>query len=133
MIKSKQKIWLIEDELDIMYINKTALAHAGFLVEGMSTGKETMEKLKKVQEKKEENPSLVLLDLALPDINGLEVLRAIRENDQTKNLIVFILSNYTSDSLQNMQYIKPDKCLLKSSITPTELADMVTKELDKKD
>lgn len=38
-------------------------------------------------------PSLVLLDLQIPKISGLDVLRAIRENDRTRLLPVIILSN----------------------------------------
>ena len=131
MAKPRQKVFLIEDELDIMYVYKTALKAAGIDVEGLSTGKEAMEKLKEVQAKKAEKPWLVLLDLVLPDINGLEILRAIREHPVTKDTLVFILSNYTSDALYNLQYVKPDRCILKAGITPTQLASLVTEAMKK--
>ncbi len=121
----KKKIFLIEDEMDIMYVNKTALTRAGFLVVGLASGKEVMEALKKVWEKKEKKPDLILLDLVLPDINGLEILRAIRENPLTKNLKVFIFSNYTSEALMNIKYIKPDRFIVKSATTPTQLIEIV--------
>ena len=129
-VKTKTKIFLIEDEIDIMYINKTALQAAGFEVVALGSGKDAMEKIKEVQDKKEEKPDLVLLDLVLPDINGLEILRAIRENSLTKNIKVFILSNYTSEALLNIKYIKPDKFILKSATTPTQLVEMVKKQVE---
>ena len=118
-------IFLIEDEPDIMYVNKTALEGAGFKVVALSSGKEAMAEIKKVQEKKETNPDLILLDLVLPDINGLEILRALREHKVTKDSKVFIFSNYTSESLLNISYIKPDKFILKSGTTPTQLIELV--------
>lgn len=125
MADSKKKIFLIEDELDILYIHKMALLGAGFNVLGLSTGREVMERIKRIQTKKEEKPDLILLDLVLPDINGLEILREIRENKITKDIKVFILSNYTSEALLNIKYIKPDKFIIKSATRPLELVRMV--------
>ena len=124
-----KKVFLIEDELDIMYLYKTALKSADIAVETMSSGKEAMKKIKDVQDKKEEKPSLILLDLVLPDINGLEILSSIRENSVTKDIVVFILSNYTSDALLNIKDIKPNKFIVKSSVTPTQLVDIVKQQI----
>jgi DNA-binding response OmpR family regulator len=129
MAKGKKKVFLIEDEKDIMYLNKTALGHAGFEVLAADSGKEAMEEVKRMQVGNEPLPDLVLLDLVLPDLNGLEILREIRENEKTKAIKVFILSNYTSESLLNMKYIQPDKFILKSTITPTQLVDLINEEL----
>ncbi len=126
---TKNKVFLIEDELNIMSIYKMALETAGIGVEGITSGREAMEKVKEMQEGKREKPSLVLLDLVLPDINGLEILYAIKKNDATKGIAVFILSNYTSDALLNMSYIKPDKFLVKANITPTQLVNLVKQQI----
>ena len=127
----KNHIYLIEDELDIMFVYKTALKAADINVETFGDGKSVMAKITAIQEQKEPKPSLILLDLVLPDINGLEILRAIREHEITKDIVVYILSNYSSEALHNIEYIKPDKFLLKSSITPTHLVELVEEELEK--
>ncbi len=127
---SKKRVFLIEDELNIMSIYTTALTASGIDVEGIISGREAMEKIKEIQEGKREAPALVLLDLVLPDINGLEILYAIRKSDATKDITVFILSNYSSDALKNISYIKPDKFLVKADITPTQLAKLVRTDLD---
>ena len=62
MKKPKNKIFLIEDELDIMAIYKTALNEAGIEVEDISTGKEAMEKIKEVQEGKREKFRVEIID-----------------------------------------------------------------------
>ena len=46
--------------------------------------------------------------------------------------MVFIVSNYTSEALLNIKYIKPDKFIVKSNITPTELTELVKAEIKKK-
>ena len=129
MKPSKNTIFLIEDELDIMFIYKTALTTAKLHVEAFSSGKEAMEKIKEVQAGKREKPKLVLLDLVLPDINGLELLYAIRNNDATKDTAVFILSNYSSDALHDMTAIKADKILVKANISADQLVELVRSQL----
>lgn len=124
-----KKVFLIEDEVAIMDVYKTALDAADIDVVGIFSGKMAMEKVKEVQEGKKEKPALVLLDLVLPDINGLEILYALRKNEVTKDVVIFILSNYSSDALHGMEYIKPDKIFLKSTITPSMLVQIVSEQL----
>ena len=125
----KKKVLLIEDELDIMFVYQTALEAAGIEVETAGSGKEAMLKIQKMQEGGREKPDLVLLDLVLPDINGLEILYTLRKNDTTKDVAIFILSNYSSDALHNMTYIQPEKFLVKANTTPTQLAELVKEQL----
>jgi DNA-binding response OmpR family regulator len=127
--EKRQKVFLIEDELDIAYVYQTALKGADIDVDVMNTGKEAMEKIQDAQKGTAVKPVLVLLDLVLPDINGLEILYAIRKHDATKDVAVFILSNYSSDALHNMSYIKPEKFLVKANITPTQLVELVKEQL----
>ena len=125
----KNKIFLIEDEPNVIDIYKTALESAGMEVDGITSGKEAMEKIQDVQKGKRTKPDLVLLDLVLPDINGLEILYAIRKNEKTKDIAVFILSNYSSDALRNMKYIKSEKLLVKTNTPPLRLTELVKEQL----
>src|SRR3989344_7926817 len=131
MTPSKNNVFLIEDELEIMAIYTTALKAAHINVEGITTGREAMEKIKEMQAGKREKPALVLLDLVLPDINGLEILHALKKNEATKDIPVFILSNYSSEALHSISYIKPDQFLVKSETGPAQLVELVKKELQK--
>ncbi|OGZ63823.1 MAG: hypothetical protein A3A98_00865 [Candidatus Staskawiczbacteria bacterium RIFCSPLOWO2_01_FULL_40_39] len=131
MTPSKNNVFLIEDELEIMAIYTTALKAAHINVEGITTGREAMEKIKEMQAGKREKPALVLLDLVLPDINGLEILYALRKNEATKDIAIFILSNYTSDALHNISYIKPDKFLVKANISPMQLVELVKEQINR--
>ncbi len=131
-----KSIFIVEDDANISYIYKTALKKAGITdVEIISSSGEAMEKIKEIQTGKKQKPALMLLDLGLPDINsGLDILNAIRKNSVTKDITIFILSNYTDELREiflNSKEAKPDKFLLKTSIMPSKLVELVKKQIEK--
>ena len=78
-------ILLIEDEPEIRRFLRTTLPAHGFRLHEAVTGKEGL------TEAKARNPDLILLDLGLPDLEGNEVIRQIREWTATP-IIVLSLS-----------------------------------------
>ncbi|MEZ0344353.1 MAG: sigma-54 dependent transcriptional regulator [Caldimicrobium sp.] len=75
-------ILIVEDEeISLKYLARL-LEKEGFYVEGASTGEEALDKVKKG------SYDLVLLDLRLPDINGLELLPEIKKLDEEINVII---------------------------------------------
>lgn len=126
------KILLVEDDSAIVDVYKTAFDAAGIGVEVMVWGKQAIERVGDIQQGKAEKPNLVLLDLILPDINGIEILEKIKTNETTKDIIVFVLSNYMNEKLGRDEGSKPDKFILKTSITPTELVKLIIKTCKKK-
>ena len=128
MEKNKKIVLLIEDDTAIIDVYETALKAAGINIQVITWGKQAMEMVKEIKCGRAEKPSLVLLDLILPDINGIEILKEIKENEETKNINVFVLSNYTNEEILTNR-IKPDKFILKTEITPTELVKLVKNNL----
>jgi CheY-like chemotaxis protein len=92
------KILLVEDNPSDVELTKRALLKAGIAnpLVVAKDGREALDYLfaigKSEDHHTENLPALVLLDLKLPIIDGLEVLKCIRENPVTKRLIVVILS-----------------------------------------
>lgn len=72
-----KKILVVDDELKIVQLVRAYLQQAGFAVLTASTGKDALT-LWKV-----EQPALAVLDLMLPDIDGLDVAREIRKTSST--------------------------------------------------
>lgn len=68
----RDKILLVEDDADIREVIDILMKREGYQVLEAATGKEGLQKMGK-------NPNLVILDVMLPDISGMEVCRAIRE------------------------------------------------------
>ncbi len=86
-----ESILVVEDEEDILDLISYNLKQAGFSVIAVESGEEALEVAS------EENFSLVLLDLMLPGIDGLEVCRLIRAKPETKNIPVLMLTARTEE------------------------------------
>ncbi|NQT80380.1 MAG: sigma-54-dependent Fis family transcriptional regulator [Candidatus Aminicenantes bacterium] len=85
-MKNEAQILVIDDEKDVCDLFKKALTPEGYLV---STALDGGSGLKVVKEKK---PDIVLLDLKMPKMNGIEVLREIKKID--KNIVVIVITGY---------------------------------------
>ena len=119
-----KKILLAEDDQFIVDIYTTKLKQAGFIVEVAEDGEEA---LKKIKEKK---PDLLLLDIVLPTMNGWEILRAIRQSKDLKDLPVIILSNlYQKEEVERGMKFGVLKYMIKAHHTPSEVVEEVKKVL----
>lgn len=75
------KVLVIDDEPPIRKLLRMGLATQGYVAIEAANGKEGLEQL-------EQKPNLVILDLGLPDVDGLELLRAIRARDERVPIVV---------------------------------------------
>ena len=89
-----KKILIIEDDLDFRNSLRDALAAEGFSVSTADDGEQAMERLLA------QNPDMVILDLLLPKVHGLEVLKRIRTYPQKDIALtpVIILSTLSSQA-----------------------------------
>ncbi len=79
------KILVVDDEPDVLFCTSRILKQAGYIVLEAKTGEEA------IQSAREHRPDLVLLDVALPDIDGFEVCRILKSNERTSGInIIFI-------------------------------------------
>lgn len=83
---AKRKILVVDDEKNIVELIHMNLERSGFQVITAYTGAEAISKIMN------ENPDLVLLDLMLPDIDGLEVCRIIKLNEKTKDIPIIMIT-----------------------------------------
>ncbi len=82
----KARILIVEDEKDIIELVQYNLEREGYEVRAAANGEEALEFLDK------ESPDLILLDLMLPGIDGLEICRLIKQDPKTKNIPIIILT-----------------------------------------
>lgn len=130
MSNENKKVFLVEDDSAIVDIYKMMIEKAGFDVEVFGLGQEVISAIKRINNDGQvKSPDIVLLDLILPDINGIEVLRELKTNETTKNTKVFILTNQDDVKFEESDAIKPDKIIIKANITPTQLVDTIKNEL----
>lgn len=77
-------IWCVEDDKDIREIEIYTLKSTGFEARGFEDGKSVLEALK------EEKPEFLLLDIMLPDVDGVSILKEIKSNVQTEDIPVIM-------------------------------------------
>ncbi|MGZ6195418.1 MAG: response regulator [Candidatus Binataceae bacterium] len=80
------RVLLVEDEVDIRELIRYSLAQAGLDVEEASDGAEALDKLRAFA------PDLVVLDLMLPGMPGLEVCQRLRSRAETARLPIMVVS-----------------------------------------
>jgi DNA-binding response OmpR family regulator len=126
----KKKVLLIEDDVTIVEIYKTAIESKGFLVDVVYYAGEARDKIEKIEKGEEKKPDLVLLDIILPDASGLDILEEMRKKEKTKDIPVFILTNYSDDELKKASLkLKVEKFIIKAENLPNEVAEEVKKKL----
>jgi len=82
----KKKILIVEDEESLLKLESILLTSKGYQVEGVADGRAALEAIKN------HAPDLVLLDIMLPEIDGFEVCRRIKEDPATKHIPVIMLT-----------------------------------------
>ncbi|WP_257349758.1 response regulator transcription factor [Pseudalkalibacillus decolorationis] len=93
-----QKILIVEDEEKIARVIKLELEFEGYEVDTAETGLIGLEKFRN------EKWDLVLLDVMLPELNGLEVLRRIRTNDQNTPIILLTARDSVPDKVAGLDH-----------------------------
>ncbi len=83
-------ILIVDDRQEDVWLTKTALEMAGckFQSESVATGEEALDFLKTA----EQLPALILLDLKMPGMGGIETLKSIRADERLKNIPVVIVT-----------------------------------------
>jgi len=101
-----------------MYKRKFELE--GFDVHIAENGEEAINQLETF------TPDLVLLDIMMPKVSGLEVLRSIRENPKQKDILVVILTNLGNESTSEEIYkLGATDYIVKAELTPLEVTNKV--------
>ena len=117
------KILLIEDEIYLNDLYKLVLEKEGYKVDTAYDGQKGIDLA-------QENPSVVLLDIMLPLVNGIDVLRNLKENPATKDIPVIVLSNLGQDSVvQQAIKLGALEYVIKLQIEPKQIVEKVNKVL----
>ncbi len=82
----RQRIVVIEDEPDILEVIQYNLSREGFDVEGARDGESGLRQVRKG------DPDLVLLDLMLPGVDGVELCRKLKEDELTRSIPIIMVT-----------------------------------------
>ena len=79
-------VYCVEDDSNIRELIEYTLSSAGFKVEGFECAKDFFSKIES------EIPDLILLDIMLPDKDGMEILNILRNDPKTKDICIILLT-----------------------------------------
>ncbi|HZV50081.1 MAG TPA: response regulator [Candidatus Dormibacteraeota bacterium] len=114
------RLLLVEDDPEVAAMYRLRLELDGYTVEQASDGESALRRAA------EDPPDLVFLDLRLPRMDGLELLRALRASEATRSLPVVILTAYDEPELRARgAELGALDYLIKSQHTPGDVADRV--------
>ncbi len=109
-------ILIVEDERDIAALFRHVMDLAGYRTEIASNGRLALERLATCQ------PDVVLLDLSLPGVSGVNVLQRMRVDERLKSIPVVVVTAYSE--LAESLAVEPDLVMLKP-VSAVQLTDLV--------
>ncbi len=116
-----KKLLLIDDDPLLIRMYQNKLAGDGYTVVVAFNGESG------VVEAKKEKPDLILLDLMMPKMNGVETLKLLKSDPDTKDILVIILTSLEAkeEDLARARELGAHEYIVKSAIGLKELSDKV--------
>jgi DNA-binding response OmpR family regulator len=115
-----KKILIIEDNQIVANVYRNKLAVEGYQAEIALDGENGLKIMRTFQ------PDIMILDLMLPKMSGVDVIKAVRaEADFTKLPIIVFSNTYLTNLIQEAWKAGANKCLSKASCSPQEILDVV--------
>ena len=115
-----KKVLIIEDDQIVANVYRNKLAVDGYTTEVASDGETGLKVMRTFK------PELIILDLMLPSISGVDVIKEIRSEPEFSKIPIIVFSNtYLTNLIQEAWRAGANKCLSKSSCTPKDVIEIV--------
>lgn len=122
----KNKILLIEDDSFLISMYTTKFELENFKVVAAEDGEKGLGLAAK------EKPDIILLDILLPKMNGFEVLKELKNNKETNQIPVILLTNLSQkNEIEQGLALGAQDYLIKAHFMPSEVMDKIKKVLNK--
>lgn len=113
-------VLIVEDNDMLNRAYRTVLEKNGHKVETSTNGEEALEAVEKF------NPKVILLDLLMPKMGGIEFLRIYRDKKASKDVKVVVLTNLgREEDIQEAMELGAYKYIIKAHSSPSDLANLV--------
>jgi CheY-like chemotaxis protein len=120
-MESKRRILIIDDDEDARELYSRILREYGFEPEAATSGLEGLEKARR------EDYNLILLDMMMPQMDGIEVLRQLKKQPPKSAAVpIVVISNLTSVPIaEEAISLGARACLVKTGLNPDQLVEKV--------
>ena len=129
--EEKKTILVVDDEPDILLFLKTVLEDAGFEVMTANNGKHALERIK------EQKPDLISLDLVMPRMRGITLIKYLQQNPEWASIPVIVVTAHARDDLGKEDFLKlkaekafvAPHAYIEKPIVPSEYTKMIKEKL----
>jgi len=118
-----KKILIVDDETDLLKVTLLRLKKTGYEVFGCADGQEALNLARQII------PDLIILDVYLPVINGDDVTKILKKDDELKHIPIILISASTR-ALDEKAWGSGADAYLKKPFEPEELTSLVKKVLE---
>ena len=116
----KDTILLIEDDPLLIDIYSTKFKEAGFEIQVADSGEKALSLLKKV------SPSVIIMDIVLPHVDGWELLAVAQKQENLRNTKIVVLSNLgQKEEIEKGISLGAARYLIKAHYTPSQVVEEV--------
>ena len=120
MSTKKVKVAIIEDDMAIVQMYRTKFENEGYEVATAPDGASGLELIESFE------PDIVLLDLMMPNMNGLDMLQKLRSQPGGRDAKVVVLTNMGDTETATRVYkMAADDYIVKAEMTPKQVAERV--------
>ncbi len=124
-MNSQRKILFVDDEDDIREVVTIRLESNGYEVVTAASGTEALEKVHS------EHPDLMILDVMMPGMDGLAVLKKLRKEESTSKLPVILLTAKRKKMIGDLFELEGIEGFIEKPFESTVLLDLIKKALEK--
>jgi len=122
---AQAKVLLVDDDVTLHDMYAERLRAEGYNIISAFDGEEALEKVSK------EKPDIILLDIMMPKINGIDVMKKLCEDQTTNNIPIILLTALVQEINKVKSMMKEhDSYLIKSEIMPADVIATIQKALD---
>jgi CheY-like chemotaxis protein len=118
-MSSRRLVLVADDEQDILALVTTILERAGYEVVAVRDGAEALAAVR------DRSPDLAVLDISMPELDGLEVLRRLRADAETSELPVVLLSAQAQEADVARGFATGASAYVKKPFSPRDLTERV--------
>ncbi len=125
--KQNYKILIIDDDKFLQTMYSIKFQKMGFITETMGSTVEALEKIKEGY-----TPDILLVDVILPTMTGLEFVKKLREEKLLEDSIIIMLTNQSdNENIKEAQALNVEGYIVKATTIPSEVVKEVTEITEK--
>lgn len=115
------KILIVDDDEFLLDMYSLKFKEGGFLVEGVKSGAEAQQKASEFE------PEVVLVDIVMPNIDGFETIKSLKEKFGEKVKIIALSNLDQRDNIDKALSLGADDYIIKADFTPSQVLEHVRK------